>query len=471
VSKLPADVALSRIEGAMIAARRTIGVLAVAAVVAAPWIGRARTAPAGENAPPPQSTGKPGMTERVFVGTASCSGRACHGSIDGSGPKGREFHVWARLDHHARAFEVLRNERSRGIEKNLRGKDGTAKKAFEDPLCLACHQGAEKNGPAGSPIAPLTGVGCESCHGAASRWLGPHASTDWKTKTADEKAALGMHPLSKIADRVKTCTPCHVGDASREVDHDLIAAGHPRLNFEFAAFQEDMPRHWKEEHPEAESWSIGQVATARAALGLLEQRARRARENRAQQRWPEFTEIDCFACHHDLQKDGAARQRKYVGILGRRRPGAFPWGSWYFSVPRTLGGAKDLAPALDELAAAMGRTRPDPAEVEGLSKRATASLDTWLKSLDATPPTDKQAGAWAAALLEKKGPSLAEANWDSAAQLYLALAALGRGDRDREALDHLVRALEFPKGKDSPGDFRASDDFNEAVKALRAGRD
>jgi hypothetical protein len=452
-------------------ARRTIGVLAVAAVVAAPWIGRARTAPAGENVPPPSGTGKPGMAGRVFVGTASCSGRACHGSVEGDGPKGREFHVWARLDHHARAFEVLRNERSRGIEKRLHPKDKEAPAATSDGLCLACHLDPKTTAPFDDAVAPPTGVGCESCHGAASGWLEPHASPGWKSKAAKEKLDLGMQPLSSIADRVKACAPCHVGDASREVDHDLIAAGHPRLNFEFAAFQENMPRHWKESHAEAESWSIGQVATARAALELLGHRAGRAKGQAVTRPWPEFTEVDCFACHHDLQKDGAVRERKFVGVFGGRKPGAFPWGSWYFSVPRTLDGAEDLAPALDELAAAMGRTRPDPVEVEGLSRRAIGALDAWLKSLESSPPTEKQARAWVARLLGKEGPSLAEANWDSAAQLYLALAALGRGDRDREALDRLARALVFPKGKDSPGDFRAGDELKEAVKALGAGKD
>jgi hypothetical protein len=28
------------------------------------------------------------------------------------------------------------------------------------------------------------------------------------------------------------------------VDHDLIAAGHPRLNFEFNAYFESLPAHW-----------------------------------------------------------------------------------------------------------------------------------------------------------------------------------------------------------------------------------
>ncbi|HWE36321.1 MAG TPA: multiheme c-type cytochrome [Isosphaeraceae bacterium] len=454
----------------MTKARGTVGMLAVAAIVAALWVGRARTAPAGENAPPPRSTGKAGMTEPVFVGTASCSGRACHGGIDGDGPKGQEFHVWARLDHHARAFEVLRNDRSRGIEKRLHPDKKTV--ATEDNLCLACHLGPKKSGPAdeADAVAPLTGVGCESCHGAAGNWLEPHTSPGWKTKPAEQKAALGMQPLARVVDRVEACARCHVGDDSREVDHDLIAAGHPRLNFEFAAFQDDMPRHWKETHSEAESWSIGQVATARAALELLDHRTRRAQENQDQQRWPEFTEIDCFACHHDLHKDGAARQRRFVGVLGGRRPGAFPWGSWYFSIPRTLDGPKDLAPALDELAATMGRTRPEPAEVQRLTKRAIGSLDAWRKTLEASPPTDKKAGAWVAELL-KKEPSLAASNWDSAAQLYLALAALGRDDRDREALARLMRALEFPKGTDSPGDFRAGNDVNEAIQALGAGRD
>src|SRR5205807_1861790 len=90
----------------------------------------------------------------------------------------------------------------------------------------------------------------------------------------------------------ETCVGCHVGSpavpafpGARDVNHDLIAAGHPRLNFEFAAFLFNLPRHWNEEKktpsPGAEggTWVVGQAITAKAALELLAHRANQATAN------------------------------------------------------------------------------------------------------------------------------------------------------------------------------------------------
>ena len=73
------------------------------------------------------------------------------------------------------------------------------------------------------------------------------------------------------------------------MNYDLIAAGHPRLDFSFHAFLGVMPKHWpdiaakpgspaiqpgfktdRETH--AEAWAIGQVVAAEAALKLLADR-------------------------------------------------------------------------------------------------------------------------------------------------------------------------------------------------------
>jgi hypothetical protein len=86
------------------------------------------------------------------------------------------------------------------------------------------------------------GVGCESCHGASGRWLGPHTTLGWRDRPWPEKAALGMRNTKDLASRARLCAGCHVGDGgsddlpARDVNHDLIAAGHPRLNFELSAY-------------------------------------------------------------------------------------------------------------------------------------------------------------------------------------------------------------------------------------------
>src|SRR5262249_35051891 len=147
------------------------------------------------------------------------------------------------------------------------------------------------------------GIGCESCHGTAQQWLGVHYARDWRNKSDDEKRTLGFQPLKGLGERAHLCVSCHVGDVNKEVNHDLIAAGHPRLNFEFGAFQAIMPKHWPDEGThgqpdfEARAWAVGQVVSAQAALALLKHRASTTRSP-----WPEFAEYECFACHHDLRE-------------------------------------------------------------------------------------------------------------------------------------------------------------------------
>src|SRR5438270_762444 len=84
------------------------------------------------------------------------------------------------------------------------------------------------------------------------------------------------------------------------------------------------PRHPRDE---GRTWALGQLASADAALALLEQRARHGA-------WPEFAEYDCYGCHH--------------GLTGRPKPGnprrTLAWGSWYFAVPKALA---DATPELD----------------------------------------------------------------------------------------------------------------------------
>src|SRR5258707_1231750 len=105
----------------------------------------------------------------------------------------------------------------------------------------------------------------------AEKWRMAHYLPDWKQKTPQEKERLGMRPTKDLVARAKLCAECHVGTAEREVNHDLIAAGHPRLNFEFAAYLANMPAHWREEGENARldfgarACAVGQLVSAQAA--------------------------------------------------------------------------------------------------------------------------------------------------------------------------------------------------------------
>ena len=55
------------------------------------------------------------------------------------------------------------------------------------------------------------GVSCESCHGPAAGWLGPHTVKGWENQSSEQKAKLGMTDLRDVAVRSHTCLHCHLG--------------------------------------------------------------------------------------------------------------------------------------------------------------------------------------------------------------------------------------------------------------------
>jgi len=256
-----------------------------------------------------------------FRGSGSCSAIACHGSIakqPGWDIFRNEHTTWISDDRHSRAYQTLFETRSEQIACSLAADSGRHTPAFEDERCLACHTTPRsKTALAATAWMNQDGVGCESCHGASGRWLGPHTTFRWKQESDPrKKQELGLINTKDLARRAEVCAGCHVGQYSqvgllkREVNHDLIAAGHPRLNFELTAFLANMPPHWNEKNQNADpvergkrvasfparAWAVGQLVTLRASLELLHGRSAATGERAVP--WPEFTEYGCFSCHH-----------------------------------------------------------------------------------------------------------------------------------------------------------------------------
>jgi hypothetical protein len=112
--------------------------------------------------------------------------------------------------------------------------------------------------------------------------------------------------------RAKKCLTCHLGSGEQIVDHELIAAGHPDLVFELDTFSAALPMHWREPKPQAgnslprvRDWAVGQAVALAEGMRLLAARASAA--------WPEFAELECYQCHHDLRADSWRIQRGYAG--------------------------------------------------------------------------------------------------------------------------------------------------------------
>ncbi|HJT78635.1 MAG TPA: hypothetical protein VJ739_15640, partial [Gemmataceae bacterium] len=282
---------------------------------------------------------------------------------------------------------------------------------------------------------------------------------------------LGMRPLATPTERAETCVVCHVGSAEADMNHDLIAAGHPRLNFEFSAFYANMPRHWAESDADLEpaalirSWAEGQVVTARAALELTAVRAASPHP------WPEFAEYDCFACHHDLHAPSWRQQRGF----GKHLPGTPLPSTWYLSMPRAMAQTQKLnltVAALDKLQGLMNVPYPNREAVAAQAKAAADQLGALQKQVTGLPYDREAARKWFAGLAdEQQSRGLA---WDEAAQLYLALAAYdqayGGADNKKahEAVEALYKRLAFPRSQNSPGKDASAEHFKGALKDLEA---
>src|SRR2546423_3679970 len=244
--------------------------------------------------------------QQKYVGPGSCSATACHGSVQ---PRHEtkvlqnEYSTWIVQDKHAKAQQVLSNPVSMRIARILGLPD-----AAHAPKCLLCHALYVQPEQKAREFDVAEGVSCESCHGPALAWLGPHTS---RTQTHTQNIALGLYNTKDLVKRTEKCLTCHLGTGEKWVDHEMIAAGHPDLVFELDSFQAVEPVHWVEKvpgHPEqadkdpllgVRQWSVGQAVQLRESMNRLARRVK-GTEGKKGGVWPEYGEIDCFACHHSL---------------------------------------------------------------------------------------------------------------------------------------------------------------------------
>jgi hypothetical protein len=322
-------------------------------------------------------------------------------------------------------------------------------------------------------------VGCQACHGPASEWESIHYFDCWKQLPPEKRREFGLRDTKTLTARAELCASCHVGDAGRDVDHDLIAAGHPQMKFEMLGYHTLMPHHWnsdrdREQHPafEAELWTQGQWASAKASLSVLESRADRGRT------WPEFSEYDCFACHHDLQ---AATWRSERGFTKAGRQVALPWGVWHFALLPTLAEADETPEgvaffqAFQQLKATMESSFiPDMEKVKIQADKVRDALEVWR----IVAQQDSQWHSRIREMLHEHGANeLPIATWDESVQLYLAAYALLESERSsgqtepsawEPRLNELRRNLGFPEHYQSPRQFpvvpASSEDVRKQLK-------
>ena len=171
----------------------------------------------------------------AVVGNQTCV--KCHAS---------EVRVWENTPH-ARTFDELHR---RPEAKQIAARLGVSS-IKHDGRCVNCHY-TQQNDVAGTPHA-ISGVSCESCHGAAKDWLDLHhdyggqgitrlsESPQHKKARIARSVAAGMRNPENVFSVAQSCLRCHT-----TADEQLVnVGGHSSgsLDFEFVAWSQGTIRH------------------------------------------------------------------------------------------------------------------------------------------------------------------------------------------------------------------------------------
>ncbi|OYY91988.1 MAG: hypothetical protein B7Y45_00395 [Sphingomonas sp. 28-66-16] len=288
----------------------TLLLLAASAMLAGMGAGRAGAQP------------QPGAR---FEGVASCAGTTCHGRLEGDGAVVRqnELATWQEPSTeggaHSRAYSVLAGQRARQITATLGLGEPTAA-----PACLGCHA-TPVGGATGARFVRSDGVGCEACHGAASRWIASHYAVGASHRA---NVANGMVALDQPIVRATVCLDCHYGSArtGQFVTHRMMAAGHPRIAFELDLFSTLQQHHGEDADYAARKgrtdsvrlWAVGQAMAVNRAMTLFANPARAS-----EGAFPEFTFFDCHSCHRRIF-DQADRVKTWETNPARPIPAGMP---------------------------------------------------------------------------------------------------------------------------------------------------
>jgi hypothetical protein len=254
----------------------------------------------------------------MHQGVATCSSSMCHGSVKeykNSNILHNEYITWDRKDIHSLAHNKLLKKEFKDITDKL-----GLKSPDKEPVCLNCHSSNVPEKFQGKKFLMSDGIGCETCHGGAEKWLASH--TD-KNATHESNLKDGLYPLDNLVSRARLCMSCHYGNENQFVTHEIMGAGHPRISFELDTFTELQPPHFVQDddyvkrktgYSNVKTWAIGQAVAAESLLEML-----LSDSFHAAGLFPELSLFDCHSCHHPMSdKTWEARRGSGLG------PGVVP---------------------------------------------------------------------------------------------------------------------------------------------------
>jgi hypothetical protein len=405
-----------------------------------------------------------------LLGAQSCAAASCHG---GPHPgvaqpwlvRGSEYPLWFENDPHSRSWRTISSDESVAMMRRLkimRGNEIVDQKGFDN--CLACHNTTKRFHEPRSDVERKEGVGCSGCHGPEELWNSTHYQYSFDPLQSTD---AGFVANGDLLTRARTCAACHVGDQDRDMNHDIIAAGHPALRYELATFHAWEPKHWRDAEAsdrtyyEAQLWLAGQIAAADASLSLIQARAAKAHTI---SEWPELSAYDCSSCHHSLGLKNARRTPSEES-----NQAIAPYSAWNtagllwvirYRIEQGEATLEDerLAFALDEVRMLMeSGPRPDSMQVIAATGEARRAIAAWVDGVAGQSERSQfrsdRLGRIAASAAGK-GRSFD--TWESAVQLYLAAVAAkeswpgGPSGALRDTSERLRRGLAYPDLTSSP---------------------
>lgn len=145
-----------------------------------------------------------------------------------------EAEAWKTTPHFATFDAMHRSPAGQKIAAAL-----GIKRIKGESLCLTCHYTVQAKGGAAEPIS---GVSCESCHGAAQDWLNIH--NDKKIPREERRtksAAAGMIRPEDLYAVAANCYQCHLVPNEKLVNAGGHTAG--SAGFELVSWSQGMVRH------------------------------------------------------------------------------------------------------------------------------------------------------------------------------------------------------------------------------------
>ena len=156
-----------------------------------------------------------------------------------------EVAVWKKTPHFQTFEQLHRDPRAREIAKKMGQRS-----IKRGNLCIRCHYTRQQDG---ERVRAISGISCESCHGAAADWLALHNDYGGPTATRESESAehrkqrrtdsiaAGMRNPRNLYLVARSCLACHTVPDESLVNQGTHLPGSD--HFELVAWSQGTIRH------------------------------------------------------------------------------------------------------------------------------------------------------------------------------------------------------------------------------------